>query len=200
MTALTEITLASVSPRRLELLRSLGLEVAVVPSGYDEPLDTAATPSRLACVHAKAKALEVRQRVHSGLIVAADTVVDVDGIACEKPRDEFDAVRMLTMLSGREHLVHTAFAIIDASAGGCVTGLETTRVRFYKLSIQEIKQYVASREPMDKAGAYGIQGLGATLVQSICGDFYTVMGFPIGRFARSLQYLGFYLNLANAAQ
>ncbi|MDQ6932757.1 MAG: Maf family protein [Candidatus Eremiobacteraeota bacterium] len=194
MTALTEITLASVSPRRLDLLRSLGLKVTVVPSGYDERLDEGPTPSQLACAHAKAKALAVRQRLRSGVIVAADTVVEIDGIACGKPRDDPDAVRMLTALSGREHLVHTAFTIIDGRTGCCVAGLESTSVRFYRLSIGEIEQYVASGEPMDKAGAYGIQGLGATLVASIRGDFYTVMGFPIGRFARSLPELGYHLS------
>ncbi|MBC5829535.1 MAG: septum formation protein Maf [Candidatus Eremiobacteraeota bacterium] len=197
MTVLREITLASVSPRRLELLRSLALEVTVVPSTYDERFDAALKPEQLASVHAKEKAREVAQRVRRGLIVAADTVVDIDGRACGKPLDGADAARILSVLSGREHLVHTAFAIINTLSGACVTGLETTSVRFFKLSVLEINQYVASGEPMDKAGAYGIQGLGATLVQSISGDFYTVMGFPIGRFARSLADLGFYLDLAN---
>lgn len=197
MTVLREITLASSSPRRLELLRSLALEVAVVPSNYDEPFDPTLHPAQLASVHAKEKALEVSQRVRTGLIVAADTVVDIDGRACGKPLDSSDASRILTVLSGREHLVHTAYVIIDTLTDACVEGLGTTNVRFFKLSALEIYQYVASGEPLDKAGAYGIQGLGATLVQSITGDFYTVMGFPIGGFARSLTHLGFYLDLAN---
>jgi len=198
VTILTEITLASASPRRLELLRSLGLQVEVVPSRYEERPDAAPEPARIAALHAKAKALEVGQRVPGGVIVAADTVVDVDGAAYGKPVDDADAFRMLHALSGREHLVHTAFSAIGSATGACIAGLQTTSVRFYTLSSGEIEQYIASGEPMDKAGAYGIQGLGATLVESICGDFYTVMGFPIATFARRLPDLGFCLNLANS--
>ena len=193
---LAGIVLASQSPRRLELLRSLNFEVRVEPSVYGEPDRPGLTPRELAIVHARHKCDEVAKRIAkheavSAPVVGSDTVVDVDGTAYNKPRDPADAARMLRDLSGRTHVVHTAFAL-------CVSGAmhehcESTRVTFFELRDAEIAQYVASGEPMDKAGAYGIQGYGATLVERIDGDFYTVMGFPLARFAHVLRELGFRL-------
>jgi septum formation protein len=189
-----QIVLASASPRRLELLTSLGLEVTVRPSNYDEPDDPEATPLELARRHARAKAHDVRRTIGSeALIVAADTVVDLDGTALNKPLDATDAVRMLSLLAGREHRVHTAFALAVPGRPELVEEHSSTGVRFYPLTAEEIGEYVATGEPMDKAGAYGIQGRAAALVESISGDFYTVMGFPLGRFIRALQRLGFSL-------
>ena len=192
-----EITLASASPRRLDLLRSIGLEVAVVPSTYHEPPIEHLAPRELAIVHAREKAREVFSRRTDRLIVAADTVVDVDGVPFGKPRDANDATKMLKILSGRYHIVHTAFTVIDPASNREDEGVESTSVRFFPLSDREISNYVAGGEPMDKAGAYGIQGIGATLVERIDGDFYTVMGFPIGRFVRTLARMGFTLNASN---
>ncbi len=188
------IVLASASPRRLELLTSLGIDVEVRPSNYGEPDDPDATPLDLARRHARAKARDVRSAIGDAqLVVAADTVVDLDGVALNKPLGSMDAVRMLSLLSGREHRVHSAFALAMPGRPELVEGDSTTRVRFYPLTAQEIGDYVATGEPMDKAGAYGIQGRAAALVESIEGDFYTVMGFPLGRFIRTLQQLGFSL-------
>ena len=161
------------------------------PSGYDEPDDPSASPRDLAIRHARAKALDVRAAVPRSVVVAADTVVDVDGVALNKPANAADATRMLGMLSGRTHLVHTAFAICVPGADGLVEDTGTTSVRFYTLAPAEIAEYVATGEPMDKAGGYGIQGRAASLVESIDGDFYTVMGFPLARFVRALRRLGF---------
>ena len=194
---LESIVLASASPRRLELLRSLGLDVRVEPSGYDEPDDPTAPPQTLAIRHAATKAREVQARFPDDLVVAADTVVDVDGVALGKPRDPDDAARMLRMLSGRTHAVHTAYAIAFPGRRDLIEESSTTKVRFYRLGDDEIADYVATGEPMDKAGAYGIQGRAAALVTSIDGDFYTVMGFPLARFVRSLRRLGFSLPTAN---
>lgn len=186
-----QIVLGSASPRRLELLTSLGLEVTVRPSSYDEPDDPEATPLELARRHARAKAQDVRTSLGpESLIVAADTVVDLDGTSLNKPIDRMDAVRMLSLLSGREHQVHTAFALAVPGMPELVEEHSTTRVRFYPLTADDIGEYVATGEPMDKAGAYGIQGRAAALVESIAGDFYTVMGFPLGRFIRTVQRLG----------
>lgn len=193
---LTNLVLASASPRRLELLRSLGLQVRVEPSGYDEPDDPHVTPHALAVRHAAAKARDVRARFPDELVVAADTVVDVDGTALGKPRDAADAARMLRLLSGRSHAVHTAFAIARPGRDELVEEAATTLVHFYELNADEIAEYVASGEPMDKAGAYGIQGRAASLVAAIDGDFYTVMGFPLARFVRALRRLGFVLPAA----
>lgn len=188
---LSELVLASASPRRLELLRSIGLHVRVVPSMYEEPAHEHVTPRELAISHAREKARAVAALFRTGVVVGADTVVDVDGTAFGKPRDANDAARMLHALSGRDHLVHTAYTVIDSERSREETEVETTSVRFFSLSAQEVAEYVARGESFDKAGAYGIQGFGATLVARIDGDFYTVMGFPLGRFVRTLARMGF---------
>lgn len=190
-----QIILGSASPRRFELLRSLGLDVDVRPSGYSEPDHPDTTPLQLAIRHAREKAHDVRSAPGTPAvpIVAADTVVDLDGVALNKPVDAADAVRMLSSLSGRQHRVHTAFALALPDRSELIERHATTAVRFYELSRAEIDEYVATGEPMDKAGAYGIQGRAAALVEGITGDFYTVMGFPLGRFIRTLRELGFSL-------
>lgn len=197
MSVLQRIVLASASPRRLELLRSLNLDVRVVPSTYDEPAHPGVAPRDLAILHARHKAYEVRTREGGEAIVAADTVVDVDGIPYGKPRDSTEATRMLRDLSGRTHVVHTAFTLALPQHADVVEACESTRVTFFGLSNDEIANYVASGEPLDKAGAYGIQGFAATLIQRIDGDFYTVMGFPIARFVRTLRRLGFTTPIPN---
>ena len=197
MSVLQKIILASISPRRFELLRSLNLDVRVVPSTYDEPAHPGIAPRDLAILHARHKAYEVRVREPEDAVVAADTVVDVDGIAYGKPRDAADATRMLRNLSGRTHIVHTAFTLALPGRDDVVEACESTRVTFFGLSNDEIANYVESGEPFDKAGAYGIQGFAATLVQRIDGDFYTVMGFPIARFVRTLRRLGFTTPISN---
>ncbi|HEY1682286.1 MAG TPA: Maf family protein [Candidatus Tumulicola sp.] len=192
---LKRIVLASASPRRLALLRSLGLDVETAVSGYGEPpLDLA--PAGLAAAHADAKldAVTATFDAFATPIVAADTVVDVDGEAWGKPADAAEATRMLRVLSGREHEVHTAFAL--AAGERRVLETSSTRVRFYDLSDAEIREYVESGEPFDKAGAYGIQGRAAALVERVDGDFYTVVGFPLARFVRALRGLGFSLPVA----
>ena len=196
---LHKLILASASPRRLELLRSLGLEIEVVRSDYHEPPHDHLSPRELAIVHARAKARDVASKRSDLPLVAADTVVDVDGVAFNKPLDAADAQRMLAILSGREHVVHTAFTFLDTQNHAVIEGIETTAVRFFPLSDAEISAYVRGGEPMDKAGAYGIQGLGATLVERIDGDFYTVMGFPLARFVRAIARMGFELTPAKNA-
>lgn len=186
--------LASASPRRLELLRSLGIEVDWVASGYGEEPVEGLTPVQLAAYHAREKLKAVRGTPQASAmpVLAADTVVDLDGLSLNKPRDAEDAVGMLTALSGRAHLVHTAYAIA-VPQGDAVEETATTRVWFYRLEAAEIAEYVASGEPFDKAGAYGIQGRASALVERIDGDFYTVMGLPLGRVVRALRGLGFTL-------
>jgi septum formation protein len=193
--SLDRLVLASISPRRLDLLRSLGLEVTVCPSGYDEPSLPDVPPPEVAALHARAKAVAVARERPRDVIVAADTVVDLDGQSLGKPSDAAEASRMLRLLSGREHRVHTAFTLI-VPGHAPVEETTTTRVRFYPLRDDEIAEYVATGEPMDKAGAYGIQGAAAALVEGIDGDFYTVMGFPLARFVRALRRLGFRLPVA----
>lgn len=187
--------LASASPRRLELLRSLNLDVHVAPSNYHEPDRAGLSPRELAIEHARRKCEDIAMRYANEVVVAADTVVDLGGTAYNKPRDSADARRMLSELSGKTHVVHTAFAL---HAGGRLTEeCESTRVTFFALAPDEIARYVESGQPMDKAGAYGIQAYGASLVERIEGDFYTVMGFPLARFIRTLRRLGIHLPITN---
>ena len=186
----SEVTLASASPRRLQLLESLGLEVVVVRSSYEERDDMASDGlADLALRHALGKAAGAAADGPS-LLVTADTVVDVDGTGLAKPRDDADAMRMLRMLSGRWHVVHTGFTLVDRSNGKSVSGVESTRVRFAALDDATIARYVATGEPRDKAGAYGIQGKGALLVERVDGDFYTVMGLPLARVNAAARELG----------
>jgi septum formation protein len=195
-TPLSRIVLASESPRRLELLRSLGLIVEVAASGYSELPVPGVSPAGLASYHASEKlraALELHRRPLDAPVLAADTVVDLDGLALGKPFDLRDAARMLESLSGREHVVHTAFALAVPGVEQWVQERSSTRVRFYRLEACEIADYLATGEPLDKAGAYGIQGRAASLVEAIEGDFYTVMGLPLARVVRALRGLGFTL-------
>lgn len=180
------------------MLSSLGLEVRVVGSGVDEGDRPGYAPRELAALHAAAKAAAVARRETGALVVAADTVVDLDGVSLGKPRDPAEARSMLRALSGREHVVHTAYAAADGSRGSEFSGIRSTRVRFAALGDAAIAAYVESGDPFDKAGAYGIQGRGAALVESIDGDFYTVMGFPLGDFVRRLDELGYALPAAGA--
>ncbi len=196
---LTRIVLASESPRRYELLRSLGLEVGVFKSGYQETPVAGLSPPELASFHAAQKLHAVvgsRPDLLGGApILAADTVVDLDGIALGKPAGDVEATGMLAALSGRVHCVHTAFVL--AAGGDSIAERATTRVRFYPLEPGEIAEYVATGEPFDKAGGYGIQGRAASLVEGIEGDFYTVMGLPLARVIRALRRLGFALPKTN---
>lgn len=190
---LRTIILASASPRRLDLLRSLGLEVVVNVSDYAEAPDASASPLELAERHARAKSLTVAMRfpATTSPIVGADTIVDLDGNALGKPVDRADAARMLRLLSGRTHIVHTAVALVLPGVAAPIDFSSSTRVRFFPLKDDEIAEYVATGEPLDKAGGYGIQGRAAALVEAVEGDFYTVIGFPLARFIRALRELGF---------
>jgi len=188
---LTAVALASQSPRRCELLRGLGLEVTVVRSAFDEgsvPWDR--EPAALALDFARRKAAAAEGGGPT-LVIAADTVVVIDDEVLGKPSDADQAVWMLRKLSGREHVVHTGFAVVDRAAQLQRDGVNSTRVRFLPLSESQIAGYVATGDPFDKAGAYGIQGRGALLVSSIDGDFYTVMGLPLARVGEALAQLDY---------
>ena len=182
------IILASASPRRRDLLRLVGIPHEVRPAEIDEaPLDgeePAAHAERLATE----KALAVARHSPEAVTIGADTIVVVEGRILGKPSDEADAARMLRMLSGRTHTVYTAVA---AARGGRVEAeVEQVAVTFRDLDDREIARYIATGEPMDKAGAYGIQGFGATIVERIEGDYFAVMGLALVRVIRLLARLG----------
>ena len=188
MKVLDRVVLASGSPRRLELLRSLGFAVTVTASGYDEPPMPHLRPVELAAAHAAAKLASVPR--DGVAVIASDTVVDLDGAALGKPVDADDATRILRALSGREHVVHTAYAVALPGIAAPVGEVASTRVRFHALSDDEIAEYVATGEPMDKAGAYGIQGYGATIVERVDGDYFSVMGLALGTLISLCRELG----------
>jgi septum formation protein len=190
---LRAVSLASASPRRLNLLESLGLRVDVVRTTYEEKEhDRGAVepaPDK-ALRHAIGKA-DGAQSGGPPLVVAADTIVDVGDVVFGKPANAAEARSMLRTLSNRWHVVHTGFAVVDRVRAARATGVESTSVRFVTLDDAEIDRYVASGEPLDKAGGYGIQGRGALLVERIDGDFYTVMGLPLARLAAACRELGY---------
>jgi septum formation protein len=175
-----DMILASKSPRRIDILRSLAFEFDVVPP-HDHVEESAQCEDahERAVVRARLKAEDVASKHPDSLVIGADTVVIVDGESLEKPVDDGEAARFLETLSGREHIVVTAIAVRKNSAGVDLSGSESTRVFFRELSAEEISRYVASGEGRDKAGSYAIQGIGAALVRSIDGCFFNVVGLPV---------------------
>ncbi|MCI9406122.1 MAG: septum formation protein Maf [Oscillospiraceae bacterium] len=183
-----QLILASQSPRRRELLGRIVKNFSVDAAQAEEKRDPAWTVQELPRMLAQQKALEVSGRHPAALVVGADTIVALDGQALGKPRNETDAGRMLRALSGRTHQVYTGVAFCR---GGQVRSsfVQCTEVDFYPLEEERIRWYLASGEPFDKAGAYGIQGLGGLLVKGIRGDYCNVVGLPLARFVRELERL-----------
>ncbi len=182
------LVLASISPRRAHLLRQIGLSFDVIPSHISEDHPNDDRPHEIVTALSRAKAGEVARNVPEGIVVGADTIVVLDGKILEKPGTPDEAMEMLRQLSGCEHKVYTGFTIIDTPSMREVSSYEKTLVRFRALHENEIREYVDSGSPMDKAGAYGIQDdYGAIFVESITGDFYNVVGFPLTKFYMTLQ-------------
>ena len=182
------VVLASSSPRRRELLTLIGVTHTVSPADIDETPFAGELPRPHAERLARGKAIVVAQREPNAVIIAADTIVVVDGDILGKPRDEAEAAAMLRRLSARQHLVLTAVAV--ARDGVVVSDVEAVDVTFRALSEPDIARYIATREPMDKAGAYGIQGFGATIVTRIDGDYFAVMGLALGLMVRLMARVG----------
>ncbi len=181
--------LASASPRRRELLRLITDDFKVIPATGEENIPEGTAPEDAVRLLAEQKAKEIYSNRRGEVIIAADTVVAVGGEILGKPRNEKHAAEMLKFLSGRRHSVFTGVCVIFAD-GSREIFAEETAVDFYPLSEAEIDDYVASGEPMDKAGAYGIQGRGALIVKGIVGDYYNVMGLPVGRLNAALKSRG----------
>ncbi|MGI6130829.1 MAG: Maf family protein [Bacillota bacterium] len=184
------LVLASASPRRSQLMQEIGLKFDVIPSQVAEGGISAGRPEELVMLLAHAKAADVAKRLKAGIVIGADTIVVAGGQVLGKPVDSADAVKMLRALSGREHQVYSGVALIDAGSGRSLTDYEVTAVRFRQLSEASIERYVATGEPMDKAGAYAIQGLGSLLVTGIRGDYNCVVGLPLGKLAIMLSEFG----------
>jgi septum formation protein len=201
-----QLILASMSPRRISLLKNLGLEFEVIPSGMDEIVDPALTPEQVVAQLAEQKAQDVfaqiKERINESeipfLIIAADTMVVLNGKLLGKPTDREDAIRMLEGLSGNSHEVQTGVAVVRAekTAGNSgikksmVSLVENSKVTFRPLKRSEIEAYVDTGEPMDKAGAYALQGIGAALVSKIDGSDSNVIGLPVARTVELLRRSG----------
>jgi nucleoside triphosphate pyrophosphatase len=182
------VILASQSPRRRELLTLVGITHEVRPADIDETYLAGEKPAPHAERLARGKCAVIAEREPDALVIGSDTIVVVDGDVLGKPRDEGDAEHMLRRLSGRTHIVVTAVAV--AWRGETRSAVEEVNVTFHSLSDDDIAAYIATREPMDKAGAYGIQGFGATIVERVDGDYFAVMGLPLQLLVRVLRELG----------
>jgi len=187
MTAL-RVILASQSPRRRELLALIGIPHEVRPADIDETYLAGEQPAAHAERLARGKCAVIAAREPEALVIGSDTIVVVDGDVLGKPADENDASRMLRRLSGRSHVVVTAVAV--AWRGETRSAVEQVNVTFHPLSDGDIASYIETREPMDKAGAYGIQGYGATIVARVDGDYFAVMGLPLQLLVRVMRELG----------
>ena len=188
-----DIILASASPRRRELLEMLGVQnMTVMPAQGEEASCEGMSPSDAVLALSRAKAEEVAQRCgeagRSGIIIAVDTVVASERNILGKPRSEAHAAEMLRSLSGRTHKVYTGVTIIAGDR--MLAAAEETAVTFRSMTEREIAAYIATGEPMDKAGAYGIQGIASLFVEKIDGDFFNVMGLPLCRLAQLLSEVG----------
>lgn len=185
---MSSFILASKSPRRQELIGNILPDYTVIVSDVEEVLPDGIAPEAVPAYLAEIKARAVAAQYPDDIVIGADTVVILDGEVLGKPRDKDDAIRMLRALSGKAHTVITGCAI---SLHGEMTSFsDVTHVEFYPLSDREILDYIATGEPFDKAGAYGIQGRGSVLVKRIEGDFFNVMGLPVARLKREMERVG----------
>lgn len=193
---MNKIILASASPRRKELLSQIGLPFEVI-TGDVEEIATSTLPQEMVEELSHIKALDVFQKLskedrEGKIVIGADTVVSCDGQVLGKPKDKKHAFEMLSLLQGREHYVYTGVTVIkdtEESDMDCVTFHEATAVHVYPMSEEEIWRYIESKEPMDKAGSYGIQGGFASFIKGIEGDYFNVVGLPIGRVYQELKKL-----------
>ena len=191
-----QVILASGSPRRKELLELIGVDFKIITSNKEEII-TSSNPEEVVKELSKMKAEDVAEQVLGpALILGADTVVAYNGEILGKPKDREDAIRMITSFAGKEHYVYTGVCIIKKEADGSVKNIsfaEGTKVAVYPMTKEEIERYVDSGEPMDKAGAYAIQGLFAPYIKEIAGDYYNIVGFPIAGIYQRLKEEGIFL-------
>ncbi len=182
------LILASQSPRRAELIGRLGLEFATIPADIDESYRNGENPDEHAERLAREKAAHVARSHPEALVIGSDTIVVLGQEVLGKPRDCAHAVEMLERLAGREHEVHTGIAIVQGER--VESGMERVRVRFRPLDRGACEAYAATGEPLDKAGAYGIQGFGSAIVEGITGDYFAVMGLPVVRMLGLIERFG----------
>ncbi|MDY0267522.1 Maf family protein [Trichloromonas sp.] len=192
MKSINDIVLASASPRRRELLERVGIRFRVVPSAISEEELPGESPETHVLRLSREKALEIAGRadIPGRWFIGSDTIVLRDGAILGKPVDEAEAATMLRSLSGREHRVLSGYAVHDRVTGTTHADVVTTQVRFKPLTAAEIAGYIATGEPMDKAGAYAIQGIGVFMVEAIAGSYTNVVGLPLCEVVATLERLG----------
>jgi septum formation protein len=193
MLAMKKIILASASPRRRELLERIGLKFKVEPSDYAEDMRSGLSPGELAREISLEKARTVARRHNNTIIIAADTFIVFRGKIMGKPGTEDEARKMLMRLKGKPHSVITGFTILDVDNGKVLTKSVKTVVHIKNLTAEEIDAYVKSKEPLDKAGAYAIQGLGSVIVDRIEGDYFNVIGLPLSALTEALKEFGIHI-------
>lgn len=189
---MSDIILASASPRRRDLFEMMGIPCTVDPSDIEEIISSELKPSENVCKLADQKALDVAERYENSVIIAADTIVVKDNVILGKPETESDAADMLRSLSGNHHHVFSGVSVVYLDSDGAVIQKVTfsakTKVSFSTLDETEIEQYISTGSPMDKAGAYGIQDdYGSLFIKKIEGDYYNVVGFPVNKFYQILK-------------
>jgi septum formation protein len=184
------IVLASSSPRRKELLEMIGLKFTVDSAEVEEDIGRNLNPANLVKIISLEKATAAAARHPGSIVIAADTFGVLGNKLLGKPHSAAEAVAMLQMMSGRCHSVLTGFTILDSVGGRTVSKMAETRVYFKKLSSEKIENYVQSGEPLDKAGAYAIQGVGSSLIERIEGDYYNVIGLPLYALVSELKKFG----------
>ncbi len=185
-----EIVLASSSPRRRELLSLTGLTFTIDPSSYEEVLVPGVKPGLLARRLSSEKAKAVAKKYNNALIIAADTFIVFRHHLMGKPHTEKEAIRMLCLLNGRAHSVITGFTILDTATAKKLSRSVETKVWFRKLTKKEIISYVKTGEPLDKAGAYAIQGRGSLIIEKVEGDYFNVIGLPLCSLVQALKKFG----------
>ena len=185
-----KIILASASPRRKELLEKIGLKFDVEPSDDEEDITSEIEPQKLVQQIAIKKAESVAVRYKDAIIIAADTIGVIGNKVIGKPHTANEARKMLKEISGKSHSVITGFTVLDTATNKILSRTVNTEVYIKKLTKQEIDAYVKTGEPLDKAGAYAIQGLGAVIVEKIEGDYYNVMGLPLNALTEALNEFG----------
>jgi len=185
-----KIILASASPRRKEILRKTGLHFSTCTSDYKEDINLSLKPRALAKFLSRKKAETVAHKYKNAIIIAADTFIVFKNRLLGKPHTDKEAEKMLNMLNGKAHSVITGFTIMDTASKKILSRSVETKVYFKKLGRKEINAYVRSKEPLDKAGAYAIQGLGSVFIERIDGDFLNVVGLPLRALTESLKKFG----------
>lgn len=185
-----KIILASQSPRRKELLAQMGVQFEAIPSNFDETLDDSRSPEEVASELALGKAMAVAIQYPESLVIGSDTVVTINGRQLEKPKDSAEAHEMLKLLAGNHNEVSTGVAVVRVSDGTQIVGADTTHVYFRPYDEEAVNHYIESGDPMDKAGAYGIQSGAAPLISHIEGHYDTVVGLPTKLLAELLAQVG----------